>query len=120
MRHILFVCTANQCRSPMAAGLFQRQIEQAGEAERWQIASAGTWAENQRTAHRSSDRNEQYRSRCCVFNFSGLRVKTGLHQVGERFDCRIERFCRKHASDAKRHDAPFGIGYAETKACGYH
>ena len=50
MRHILFVCTANQCRSPMAAGLFQRQIEQAGEAERWQIASAGTWAENQRTA----------------------------------------------------------------------
>ena len=50
MRHILFVCTANQCRSPMAAGLFQQQIEQAGEADRWQIASAGTWAENQRTA----------------------------------------------------------------------
>ena len=50
MRHILFVCTANQCRSPMAAGLFQRQIEQAGEADRWQIASAGTWAENQRSA----------------------------------------------------------------------
>ena len=34
----------------MAAGLFQQQIEQAGEADRWQIASAGTWAENQRTA----------------------------------------------------------------------
>ena len=50
MRHILFVCTANQCRSPMAAGLFQQQIEQAGEVDRWQIASAGTWAENQRTA----------------------------------------------------------------------
>ncbi len=50
MRHILFVCTANQCRSPMAAGLFQQQIEQAGEADRWQIASAGTWAENQRAA----------------------------------------------------------------------
>lgn len=50
MRHILFVCTANQCRSPMAAGLFQQQIVQSGEADRWQVASAGTWAENQRSA----------------------------------------------------------------------
>lgn len=50
MRHILFVCTANQCRSPMAAGLFNQQIAQSGEAERWHVASAGTWAEDQRPA----------------------------------------------------------------------
>ncbi|MBI5567425.1 MAG: hypothetical protein HY870_21175 [Chloroflexi bacterium] len=50
MRHILFVCTANQCRSPMAAGWFSRQIAQLGEADRWQVASAGTWAEDQRPA----------------------------------------------------------------------
>jgi len=50
MRHILFVCTANQCRSPMAAGLFQQQIAQAGEADRWRVASAGTWADDGRSA----------------------------------------------------------------------
>jgi UDP-2-acetamido-3-amino-2,3-dideoxy-glucuronate N-acetyltransferase len=47
MKHsVLFVCTANQCRSPMAAALFARLLEHTalkGEAE-WQIASAGTWA----------------------------------------------------------------------------
>jgi protein-tyrosine-phosphatase len=50
MRHILFVCTANQCRSPMAAGLFSRQIAHLGEADRWHVSSAGTWAEDQRPA----------------------------------------------------------------------
>lgn len=50
MRRVLFVCTANQCRSPMAAGLFRQQIAQLGEADRWQVSSAGTWAENQRPA----------------------------------------------------------------------
>ena len=50
MRYILFVCTANQCRSPMAAGLFNRQIAQLGEADRWHVVSAGTWAEEQRPA----------------------------------------------------------------------
>lgn len=50
MRRVLFVCTANQCRSPMAAGLFRQQIAQLGETDRWQVSSAGTWAENQRPA----------------------------------------------------------------------
>jgi protein-tyrosine-phosphatase len=34
----------------MAAGLFNQQIAQSGEAERWHVASAGTWAEDQRPA----------------------------------------------------------------------
>jgi protein-tyrosine-phosphatase len=44
MRHILFICTANQCRSPMATGLFKQQIARLGQTEQWQVASAGTWA----------------------------------------------------------------------------
>ncbi len=44
MRSILFVCTANRCRSPMAAGLLWRIVTQAGSAADWQINSAGTWA----------------------------------------------------------------------------
>ncbi len=34
----------------MAAGLFARQVNLLGEAARWHIASAGTWAEDQRSA----------------------------------------------------------------------
>jgi len=39
---VLFVCTANICRSPMAEALFREMVfDQVGE---WKIASAGTWA----------------------------------------------------------------------------
>jgi len=42
MRLVLFVCTANICRSPMAMGLFHAQVNPA--ACDWQIASAGIYA----------------------------------------------------------------------------
>ena len=42
MHSVLFVCTANICRSPMAMGLFQGIID--AEADDWRIDSAGTWA----------------------------------------------------------------------------
>lgn len=43
-RFILFVCTGNTCRSPMAEGLCRKQIEQAG-AQSWvKVASAGVSA----------------------------------------------------------------------------
>ncbi len=44
MPSILFVCTANICRSPMAEGLMRKKIAQEPDASQWQIASAGTWA----------------------------------------------------------------------------
>ncbi len=44
-RTVLFVCTANQCRSPMAEALLKVLTVQRGEADRWQVQSAGTWAE---------------------------------------------------------------------------
>lgn len=44
-RSVLFVCTANQCRSPMAEALLKSLAAQRGEADRWQIQSAGTWTE---------------------------------------------------------------------------
>ncbi|WP_127581053.1 arsenate reductase/protein-tyrosine-phosphatase family protein [Paenibacillus koleovorans] len=40
--HILFVCTGNTCRSPMAEGLFRRLTERQGK--RWEIRSAGVAA----------------------------------------------------------------------------
>lgn len=38
---ILFVCTGNLCRSPMAAALFQEHAKRAGGSFR--VESAGTW-----------------------------------------------------------------------------
>lgn len=43
MNSVLFVCTANLCRSPMAMGLLK--ISLGPEASRWRIESAGTWAQ---------------------------------------------------------------------------
>lgn len=49
-RSVLFVCTANQCRSPMAEGFLKSLAAQHGEPDRWQVQSAGTWAEPGRPA----------------------------------------------------------------------
>lgn len=43
MPSILFVCTGNICRSPMAVGLLQARLAQDGRAD-WCVRSAGTWA----------------------------------------------------------------------------
>lgn len=44
MPAILFVCSANQCRSPMAEVLFEELLEARGEREEWRVESAGVWA----------------------------------------------------------------------------
>ena len=52
MHSILFVCTANQCRSPMAEGLLRLRV--GIDNPDWQIASAGTWANDGTPASRNS------------------------------------------------------------------
>jgi protein-tyrosine-phosphatase len=42
MHSVLFVCTANICRSPMAMALWQARV--SSSASEWRIESAGTWA----------------------------------------------------------------------------
>lgn len=41
---VLFVCMGNICRSPTAEGVFRKQVEVAGFAERVEVDSAGTHA----------------------------------------------------------------------------
>ena len=41
---ILFVCTGNQYRSPLAAAFFRWKLQQDGFSETWVVSSAGTWA----------------------------------------------------------------------------
>ena len=43
MRSVLFVCTANICRSPMAMGLLRVKVK--GEENDWRIDSSGVWAQ---------------------------------------------------------------------------
>jgi protein-tyrosine-phosphatase len=43
MKKILFVCTGNTCRSPMAEALFRHRI---GEGMEWEADSAGLYAAN--------------------------------------------------------------------------
>jgi len=43
MSSILFICTGNLCRSPMAAGLLRKRLAEAGLDSRHHVASAGTW-----------------------------------------------------------------------------
>ncbi|MFQ6057608.1 MAG: low molecular weight protein arginine phosphatase [Anaerolineae bacterium] len=40
---ILFVCTGNLCRSPMAVGLLKEQLKRHGRQGEYRVRSAGTW-----------------------------------------------------------------------------
>jgi protein-tyrosine-phosphatase len=41
---VLFVCSANQCRSPMAEALFREHLAKMGISDDWRVESAGVWA----------------------------------------------------------------------------
>jgi protein-tyrosine-phosphatase len=48
MHRVLFICTANICRSPMAMGLLRHRT--ALHPDQWIIESAGTWTEGGESA----------------------------------------------------------------------
>ena len=43
MPSVLFVCTANRFRSPLAAAFFQRMLGSSARTSPWSVDSAGTW-----------------------------------------------------------------------------
>lgn len=55
MIRVLFVCLGNICRSPMAEGIFQHLVDQAGLSDQMEIDSTGThtWCVGER-AHRGT------------------------------------------------------------------
>jgi protein-tyrosine-phosphatase len=44
MSSILFICTGNLCRSPMATGLLRKRLTEKGLDTRHEVGSAGIWA----------------------------------------------------------------------------
>lgn len=53
MPHILVVCTANICRSPVGEALIRDRLHKRGLPD-WTVSSAGTWALQRRGASRYS------------------------------------------------------------------
>jgi len=45
MPSVLFVCTANQYRSPLATAYFRQELSSRGLEGDWTVESAGTWAQ---------------------------------------------------------------------------
>lgn len=48
MTFLLFVCTANLIRSPLAQAAAQKVIDERGLSAQYRLESAGTWAQNGR------------------------------------------------------------------------
>jgi len=44
MPSVLFVCSANMCRSPLAEVIFQDLLRQRGQQSSWRVESAGVFA----------------------------------------------------------------------------
>ena len=61
MKTILFVCTGNTCRSPMAECMFQALVKQRGLEKEWRALSAFTYASSGAPASDGSLRAMQRR-----------------------------------------------------------
>jgi protein-tyrosine-phosphatase len=45
MPSVIFACTANRFRSPLAAARFSQCLQSEADVQDWRVGSAGTWAE---------------------------------------------------------------------------
>jgi protein-tyrosine phosphatase len=81
MPSILFVCTANVCRSPVAEVIFSDWLARQGIAGEWQVTSAGTWALSGQVASAYSRE---------------VLAEQGLH-LGEHRSRRVDREMLEHS-----------------------
>jgi protein-tyrosine-phosphatase len=82
MPSLLFVCTANICRSPMAEALFKQKLEQEGVASDWTVASAGVWTRDNDPA---APRSRQLMAERGL-DLSGHRSRCVTRQILSEFD----------------------------------
>ncbi len=81
-RRILFVCTGNVCRSPMAAALFLERAARAGEQDLYYVSSAGTWALEGQPASEPARLTMQHRG----LDLSGHRGRMVSREMLEEAD----------------------------------
>lgn len=46
MPEVIFVCTANRYRSPLAAAMFQKCLQREADGIEWKVSSAGVWTDS--------------------------------------------------------------------------
>jgi len=80
---ILFVCTANICRSPMAQALFLARLQsECLEWRDWRVESAGTWALDGKPASKYSQKVMEKRG----YNLTGHIARTVTADMLKQFD----------------------------------
>ncbi len=83
MIRVLFVCTGNICRSPIAEGVFRQLVAEHGLTESISADSAGTIDYH---AGESPDRRAQAAARSRGIDLSGLRARQIRPDDFDRFD----------------------------------
>ena len=78
MPAVLFVCTANQFRSPLAAACFSSVIEHKNLHEEWLIESAGTWAMEAMPALSAAQKNAERLGIKCLEHHRSRQVSAEL------------------------------------------
>ncbi len=80
---VIFICTANICRSPMAAALFHSRLKkERADWQSWRVDSAGTWALDGEMAAKNSRQVMAQRG----LDISGHRAKTVSAELLEEYD----------------------------------
>ncbi len=130
---ILFVCTGNVCRSPMAAALFAATARQRGDADLYQVSSAGTWALDDEPASAFAQQVVQKRgldlsqhrgrtiTRELVASADLILVMTRSHQasIGAEFPAARSKMHLLSELSGQQYDIvdPYGRALAEYEAC---
>lgn len=100
MPAILFVCTANICRSPLAVAIFQKIISERPDAADWRIESAGTWGMDGESAAEGSIRVIEERGG----DLRSHRARTVTRQLIKQFDLILTM--EAGHKEALRHEYP--------------
>lgn len=79
---ILFVCTGNICRSPMAAALLRAHAHMLGDGDKYRIESAGTWGVNGQPASSNAQLTMQERG----LSLDGHIARTVTRELVEQAD----------------------------------
>jgi len=82
MPSILFICSANQCRSPMARVLFEALLKAKGGQGEWWVDSAGVWASEGAPATANAQLAMAERG----LDLSGHRAQPATQALLRRFD----------------------------------
>lgn len=86
MPHIVFICTANICRSPVGEALLRDRLQKQGLGH-WQVSSAGTWASNRHPAAPYSQEVLLQNEGIALQNHRSRVVDEMIMQEGHLFLC---------------------------------